>query len=99
MSPFYYLGTLDELKQTIAAADGFVTIVEGEVDVWSLQAMGIHNVVGIYGINNIPKDIDVIFNELGISGFVYCVDNDEAGERGASNLRTLLHGSCWTGEG
>ena len=97
--PFYYVGSLDTLKQAISDADGFVTIVEGEVDVWLLQAMGIDNVIGNYGITTIPKDIDAILNELGVSGFVYYVDNDEAGERGAANLRTLLHGSGWKGEG
>ena len=95
--PFYYVGTQDELKDAIADAGGIVTIVEGEVDVWSLQAMGIRNVIGIYGISNIPKDIASILDELGIAGFTYFADNDKAGARGASNLRTLLHGSGWTG--
>ena len=54
-------------------AGGIVTIVEGEVDVWSLQAMGIRNVIGIYGITNIPKDIATIFNELGVCRIrVFC---------------------------
>ena len=96
--PFYYAGTLDEFKAAIAAAGGSVTIVEGEVDVWSLHRLGINNVIGIYGISNIPKDIASLFDELGVTGFVYCVDNDKAGKDGASNLRTILHGSRWTGE-
>ena len=95
--PFYYVGTQDELKGAIAAAGGTVTIVEGEIDVWSLQAMDIRNVIGIYGITNIPRDIASIFDELGVTGFIYLLDNDKAGERGAANLRTLLHGSGWTG--
>ena len=66
-------------------------IVEGEFDVWSLHRLGIRNVIGIYGISNIPKDIAAIFDELGVAGFIYCVDNDKAGDDGASNLRTLLH--------
>ena len=60
--------------------------------------MGIRSVIGIYGISNIPKDIASLLDELGVTGFVYCVDNDKAGEGGASNLRTLLHGSRWRGE-
>ena len=96
--PFHYVGTLDELKREIAEAGGSVTIVEDEVDVWSLHTLGIRNVIGIYGISNIPKDIASLFDELGVTGFVYCVDNDKAGEGGASNLRTLLHGSRWRGE-
>ena len=95
---FYYVGTLDELKDAIAAAGGIVTIVEGEVDVWSLQAMGIRNVIGIYGITNIPKDIATIFNELGVAGFVYFADNDKSGEDGASNLSTRLHEAHWPGD-
>ena len=96
--PFNHIGTLDEIKAAIADAGGNLYIVEGEVDVWSLHAMGIRNVIGIYGINNIPKDIDSIFNELGVTKFVYFADNDKAGEDGASNLRTLLHESDWSGE-
>ena len=98
MRPFYYAGTQDELKDAIAAAGGIVTIVEGEVDVWSLQAMGIRNVIGIYGITNIPKDIATIFNELGVAGFVYFADNDKSGEDGASNLSTRLHEAHWPGD-
>ena len=96
--PFYYVGTQDELKDAIAAAGGSVTIVEGEVDVWSLQAMGIRNVIGIYGITNIPKDIASILDELGISGFTYFADNDKSGEDGASNLSTRLHEAHWPGD-
>ena len=95
--PFYYAGTLDELKGAIAAVGGSVTIVEGEVDVWSLHTVGIRNVIGIYGITNIPNDLASILNEFGVTGFTYFADNDKAGARGASNLRTLLHGSGWTG--
>ena len=86
--PFHYVGPLDELKQEIAQAGGTVYIVEGEVDVWSLQPMGIHNAIGIYGISNIPQDIASLLDELRVTEFVYCLDNDDAGERGASNLRT-----------
>ena len=97
--PFHYVGTLDDLKGAITAAGGSITIVEGEVDVWSLQAMGIHNAIGIYGISNIPKDIASLLDELAVTKFTYYADNDASGERGASNLRTLLHESGWTGEG
>ena len=96
--PFHYIGTLDESKGAIAADGGNLYIVEGEVDVWSLQAMGLPNTVGIYGISNIPQDIASLFNELGVTKFVYFADNDKAGARGASNLRTPLHESHWTGE-
>ena len=96
--PFYYAGTQDELKDAITDAGGIVTIVEGEVDVWSLQAMGIRNVIGIYGISNIPKDIASILDELGISGFTYFADNDQSGEDGASNLSTRLHEAHWPGD-
>ena len=96
--PFYYVGTQDELKDAITDAGGIVTIVEGEVDVWSLQAMGIRNVIGIYGITNIPKDIASILDELGISGFTYFADNDQSGEDGASNLSTRLHEAHWPGD-
>ena len=95
--PFHYLGSIDELKQAIADAGCQLNIVEGEFDVWSMNALGFPNTVGIYGINNIPKDIASILDELGIAGFTYFADNDKAGARGASNLRTLLHGSGWTG--
>ena len=53
--PFHYVGTLDDLKQAIADADGTLYIVEGEFDVWSLHRLGICNVIGIYGIKTIPK--------------------------------------------
>ena len=97
--PFYYVGTLEDLKREIARAGGKVYIVEGEVDVLSLHTMGIRNVIGIYGISNIPKDIAAIFDELAVTKFTYYADNDASGERGASNLRSLLHESDWTGEG
>ena len=96
--PFHYIGTLDESKGAIAADGGNLYIVEGEFGVLSLHTMGIRNVIGIYGISTIPKDIATIFNELGVIRCIYCVDNDKAGERGASNLRTLLHDSGWKGE-
>ena len=97
--PFYYVGTLDDLKREIARAGGKVYIVEGEFDVWSLHRLGIRNVIGIYGISNIPKDIAAIFLELGVASFMYLADNDAAGEKGGANLRTLLHASDWKGEG
>ena len=96
--PFYYVGTLEDLKREIARAGGKVYIVEGEFDVLSLHTMGIRNVIGIYGISNIPKDIAAIFDELAVTKFTYYADNDASGERGASNLRTLLHGSGWKGK-
>ena len=96
--PFYYVGTQDELKDAITDAGGIVTIVEGEVDVWSLQAMGIRNVIGIYGITNIPKDIASIFDEFCVTGFTYFADNDKSGEDGASNLSTRLHEAHWPGD-
>ena len=95
--PFHYLGSIHELKQAIADAGCQLNIVEGEFDVWSMNALGFPNTVGIYGINNIPKDIASILDELGIAGFTYFADKDAAGEKGASNLRTLLHQSGWTG--
>ena len=70
-----------------------------ETAAWSLHRLGIHNVIGIYGIHNIPKDIAKIFTEIGVASFVYLADNDYAGDIGASNLRTLLHQSSWKGEG
>ena len=97
--PFYYIGTLDDLKRAIKAAGARLYIVEGEVDVWSLRALGIHNVIGTYSATSIPKEIDEIFTELGVLSFVYLADNDDAGEIGASNLRTLLHESVWGGAG
>ena len=96
--PFYYVGTLDDLRQAIAAAGGSLYIVEGEFDVFSMHTIGIRHVIGIYGITTIPKGIATILNELGVIRCIYCVDNDKAVERGASNLRTLLYGSRWTGE-
>ena len=96
--PFYYAGSLDDLKSEIAAADGLVHIVEGEVDVWSLLKMVIHNVIGILGSSNTPKGIASILDEIGVSRFVYFADNDKAGERGASTMRTLLHNSGWKGK-
>ena len=97
--PFHYVGTLDDLKREIARAGGVLYIVEGEFDVWSLHRLGIRNVIGIYDISNIPKDIAAILAELGVTRFVYIADNDRAGEIGGSNLRTLLHESGWSGEG
>ena len=97
--PFHYLGSIDDLKQAVADGGGIVYIVEGEVGVWSMHTMGIRHVIGICGITNIPKDIVSLFDSLGVTGFVYCVDNDKAGERGASSLRTILHESGWPGEG
>ena len=96
--PFYYVSTLEDLKREIARASGKVYIVEGEFDVLSLHTVGIRNVIGIYGISNIPKDIAAIFDELAVTKFTYYADNDASGERGASNLRTLLHESGWKGE-
>ena len=95
----YYVGTLEDLKREIARAGGKVYIVKGEFDVWSLHRLGIRNVIGIYGIRNIPKDIAKIFTELGAASFVYLADNDKTGDIGASNLRSLLHRSEWKGEG
>ena len=97
--PFYYVGTLEDLKREIARAGGKVYIVEGEFDVWSLHRLGILNVIGIYGISNIPKDIGAILDEISAASFAYLMDNDRAGDIGASNLRSLLHGSEWKGEG
>ena len=97
--PFHFVGSLRDLKSEIASAGGLVRIVEGEVDVWSLQVMGIGNVIGIYGIGAIPADIASILDELGVSGFIYYLDNDKAGEKGAARLGTLLHDSRWKGEG
>ena len=97
--PFHYVGTLDELIQETARADGTVYIVEGEFDVWSLRRLGMRNVIGIYGINNIPQDIASLLDELGVTKVVYFADNDDSGKQGASTLRALLHEAGWQGEG
>ena len=96
--PFHYIGTLDDLKRTIADASGELNIVEGEYDVWSMHTVGSPNTAGIYGISNIPKDIASILDELGVARVVYYADNDKAGEQGASKLRTFLHEAGWRGE-
>ena len=95
---FHYLGSIHDLKTAIANAGGVINIVEGDIDVWSMRAMGYSNTVGICGITNIPKDIASIFDELGVTRLIYFADNDKAGERGGSNLRTLLHRAGWRGE-
>ena len=94
---FYYVGTLDELKRHIAAADGRLNIVEGEVDVWSQQVLDIRNVIGTYSATNIPNDIASILDELGVSEIIYFADNDKSGDAGASKLATLLLQSGWQG--
>ena len=53
--PFYYVGTLEDLRREIARAGGKVYIVEGEFDVWSLHRLGIRNVIGLYGIRQYPQ--------------------------------------------
>ena len=95
--PFHYVGSLDELRHEIAHNSGTVYIVEGVYDVWSMHVADLPNTVGIYGISNIPKDIASILDELGAAKVVYFADNDIAGERGASDLRTRLHKAGWTG--
>ena len=97
--PFHYVGTLDELTRAIAGASGELNIVEGEIDVWSMHALGLPNTIGLYGISHIPKDINSILDELGVAKAVYFADNDSSGEQGASTLRTLLHESAWRGTG
>ena len=92
---FHNLGSLD---QAIAEACGVLNIVEGEIDVWSMYALGIRNTVGIYGIQNIPDYIAAILDELGVARVVYFADNDTGGDIGASNLATLLHKARWRGE-
>ena len=96
--PFHYIGPLDELKAAIAGSGGIIYIVEGEIDVWSMHALGLPNTVGIYGIDHIPKDIASILDELGVAKTVYLADNDQAGERGASKLRALLRDAGWKGK-
>ena len=96
--PFYYVGTLDELKRHIAEADGVLYIVEGEVDVWSLLRLGIRNVIGTYSATEIPPDIASILDELGARTVIYLADNDRAGDSGAAKLATLLLQAGWQGE-
>ena len=96
--PFHYFGSQAVLKAAVAAAGGLVHIVEGEVDVWSLQALEFGNAVGIYGISNTPNDIASILDALGVSRFICYLDSDKAGEKGASKYGTLLHDSRWKGK-
>ena len=95
---FFYLGSLDDLIQAIAEAGGLLYIVEGEIGALSMCAMGLPNTVGIYGISNIPKDIAAILDEYGVTRPVYLADNDDGGQKGASNLATKLHKARWKGE-
>ena len=96
--PFYYVGSLDDLKRAISAAGGHLRIVEGEVDVWSLHAFDISNVIGTYSATNIPPDIAAILDELCVSKLIYFADNDKSGDAGASKLAKLLLHSRWQGE-
>ena len=96
--PFYYSGTWDDLKRHIAAAGGLLYIVEGEVDVWTLQVPGIGNVIGTYSATEIPPDIASILDELGATKAVYFADNDKSGDAGAAKLATQLLASRWQGE-
>ncbi len=93
--PSYYIGALEDLKSVVKAAGARLYIVEGEVDVWSLQALGIHNVIGTYSASRIPRDIARILDELGVRQLIYIADNDKSGDKGASKLATLLHQSRW----
>ena len=97
--PFYYSGTWDDLKRHIAAAGGLLYIVEGEVDVWTLQVPGIGNVIGTYSATEIPPDIASILDELGVTKVIYFADNDKSGDAGASKLATLLLQSALEGRG
>lgn len=96
---FYFAGALDELKRAIKAVDGIIYIVEGEMDVWSLHTLGIHNVIGTYSATSIPSDIASILDMLGAIRFIYLADNDQSGDAGAAKLATLLAQSGWQGEG
>ena len=97
--PFHYIGTLEELKAAIARNGWIVYIVEGEIDVWSMRALGFPNTVGIYGIGHIPKDIAFILDELGAAKVVYLADNDQAGARGACKTARAAARSGLAGQG
>ena len=86
-------------KREIADAGGELNIVEGEFDVWSMLAMGTLNVIGIYGISNIPRDIASLLDELGVTKVVYFADNDKAGEQGRLQSADLPAASRLGGRG
>ena len=92
---FHYRGSLNELKQAVADADGAINIEEGEVDVWSMNAMGYSNTIGTYGINQIKCDHAIFLRDIGVTGVRYHADADDADEKGATNMRPAVADILW----
>lgn len=72
-------------KESIKATKTAV-LVEGPGDVWRLDEAGIHNVVGIYGVefNQFQSDL---LEKLGVMNLVLITDNDKAGEEAVQKIR------------
>ena len=52
--------------------------VEGETDLLTAHAMGIHSVIGIFGTSGLGDHLPPFLTELGVREFRFIADNDEA---------------------
>lgn len=69
-------------------------IVEGQMDAWRLNELGIYNVVGVFGAK-LTQQQSALLESLGTMGLVVITDSDEAGQSCAkriiNNFSRLYH--------
>lgn len=66
--------------------DNYAILVESPGNVWKLEENGIHNSVGIFGCNLSDRQ-KLILDSSGAMTLFLIMDNDEAGERAAKEIK------------
>lgn len=64
-------------------------LVEGPGDVWRLEEAGIHNSLGMFGVDLTEEQIGVL-ETSGAMSFIVLLDNDDAGRQAAIEIKKRL---------
>ena len=89
--PFHYLGSIHELKQAIADAGCQLNIVEGEFDVWSMNALGSPTQSASMASTTSRRTSLQSWTNLASLGSHILLTRMQQAKRAPPNLRTLLH--------
>jgi DNA primase len=62
-----------------------VVLVEGQGDIWSLERAGIHNGLGLFGVE-LKQGQRKILDDLGVQNIILFLDPDEAGQESSNKI-------------
>lgn len=78
------------LYPVVRPVQGSILLVEGIFDMLNLHDKGITNAVCAFGVSTVDEDKINILKIQGVTQVYICFDSDDAGQNGATKLKSLL---------